>query len=667
MKNKLLEAALEYAEAGYAVFPLVPKEKVPLTKNGVKSATKDLDKIREWWERNPDANIGIAMGKISGIVAIDVDYKDGCKTDFLSRVPKTVICKTPTGGHHPYFKYQNSEIKNGLKLEQGATIRSDGYYFVAPPSIHPLGGEYKWEGRSLIDGEIEELPLWMNEIGKKESGKSFSLPERVPHGEQHIDLFKYGCSLRSGGGGMDEAEIVAAFIAVNNRLEKPAPIENLQKLAKDICDRYQKGNKTNHSGNRRNDPGSDENTSPNPVFINPGRSTPSEGIHGTGRELVLPDKGPKGKPKGTIENVKALLDYLGIIVRYNVISKEEEVLIPNESFTVDNKQNASLAHIISWCNRVGVPTENAHTYISNIADKNLYNPVATWIESVPWDGQSRLEDMYDTVESSTPLKKVLMKKWFVSCAAAVYEPNGIAAQGVLVFTGKQNIGKTRWAKSLSPSELNVFKEGAILKPDDKDSVLQIVSKWIVELGELDATFKKSDIAQLKSFLTKDSDTVRRSYARKESNFARRTVFFGSVNDHSFLNDPTGNRRFWTIECDTVQWDHKIDTQQFWAEIRMLYLSGHPWHLTSEENSALSDSNESFQTADPLEEKLIDFYNWEFSTVVEWLTATQVCEKIGITHPNNQQCRKVGAVLRKLGKEKPKKAHGQLKFAIPIPR
>lgn len=77
--NQLLEAALEYAEAGIPIFPIVPKEKRPLTKNGVKDATIDETTIRNWWSTWPDANIGIPLGNKSGFVAIDVDYKDGCR------------------------------------------------------------------------------------------------------------------------------------------------------------------------------------------------------------------------------------------------------------------------------------------------------------------------------------------------------------------------------------------------------------------------------------------------------------------------------------------------------------------------------------------------------------------------------------------------------------
>lgn len=381
--------------------------------------------------------------------------------------------------------------------------------------------------------------------------------------------------------------------------------------------------------------------------------------------VQFPEKTKDGRLKGTIGNLNALLKGYEIIVRYNIISKEEEIIIPNQSFTVDNKANATIAVIISRCRSHGLPVANISEYLTNIADTNIYNPVVSWIKSVPWDGKNRLNDLYETVSSNTDLKNLLIKKWLISAVAGVFNPNGVSAHGVLVFRGNQYIGKTKWFKSLAPAELEVLKEGAVLRPDDKDSVFECVSKWMVELGELDATFRKSDIAQLKAFLTKDSDALRRPFARKESHYVRRTVFFASVNEEYFLNDPTGNRRFWTIDCDAINWQHNIDMQQLWAEVHELYKSGESWYLTPEENRWLNNSNESFQSMDPLEEKLRTDFAWDSDlSNWKWLSASEVCKKMNMDNPNSQQAKKVGSVLRKMIKEKPKSVHGITRFQVP---
>lgn len=241
--SSLLEAALAYAEAGYAVLPLSAGNKTPITKNGVKDATVDPVQITTWWKTWPEANIGIAVGAVSGIIGIDLDYKDGCDPNFLKRIPVTVTTCSPAGGHHPYFRYANGEIKNGLKLETGATIRSDGYYFVVAPSVLSDGTEYKWHGRSLIDGELAEIPEWIEQLAheKAQEKARFKLKDEIPKGEQHTTLFQQGCSLRAQG--FTEEEILAAFVISNGRLQEPAPLENLKALAADICKRYPQGTK----------------------------------------------------------------------------------------------------------------------------------------------------------------------------------------------------------------------------------------------------------------------------------------------------------------------------------------------------------------------------------------------------------------------------------------
>ncbi len=51
--------------------------KHPRTKHGVRDATKDPEQIKAWWRTWPDANIGVATGRDSGIIVIDADPRNG--------------------------------------------------------------------------------------------------------------------------------------------------------------------------------------------------------------------------------------------------------------------------------------------------------------------------------------------------------------------------------------------------------------------------------------------------------------------------------------------------------------------------------------------------------------------------------------------------------------
>lgn len=386
------------------------------------------------------------------------------------------------------------------------------------------------------------------------------------------------------------------------------------------------------------------------------------------------DVNGKGKPLETIGNAEQALKRLGVTVRYNVISKDIEIIIPNEGYSVDNEANASLAWIMSAFVRFGIPTGKLPDYLCNIADRNQYNPVANWITSKEWDGEPRLEKLVDTItaDGEEPgndiylLKVAMITRWMISACAAAFNPQGVSAHGVLVLQGGQYLGKTMWFKSLVPSELRVIQDGLSLRPDDRDSVKQAVSFWLVELGELDATFRKSDIAALKAFITRDRDVMRRAYARNESQYARRTVFFASVNPRQFLHDPTGNRRYWTISCSAINHSHGLDMQQVWAEVyQEFYQKGASWFLTPDEMGLLNDHNKDYEVIDPIEERVNTRLDWEEPKQFWlWRSATDVMQDLGFDRPNKADVTQCSQLLTARNGGQRKRTKGARLILVP---
>ena len=386
----------------------------------------------------------------------------------------------------------------------------------------------------------------------------------------------------------------------------------------------------------------------------------------------FPHLNDDGHPLCTLENFGVLLERLGVTIRYNVISKAFDVLVPDSGFSRDNRDNSALAYIFSECEKARMSTKHIVQYLPMIADMNQYNPVVTWIESVPWDGVSRLEKFYATVDTGgqmpEDLKKMLMRKWLVQAIGAAFSPDGIAAQGILTFTGPQNIGKTTWFHKLAPEALDVVLTGHTLDVRSKDSCLIVLKYWIVELGEIDATFKKSDVAVLKSFITQAIDNIRRPYAMTESTYARRTVFGATVNDEWFLADPTGNRRFWTIpvvKFNLELFGTELDMQQLWAEVLVLWKNGERWNLSMEETGVLGEHNEGFTAVDPIDERIGAAWAWGDVVVDwDWVTATDVLMKIGVKDPSKYQTIAASRALKKLNGGQRKKSNGRVLFAIP---
>jgi putative DNA primase/helicase len=202
-----------------------------------------------------------------------------------------------------------------------------------------------------------------------------------------------------------------------------------------------------------------------------------------------------------------------------------------------------------------------------------------------------------------------------------------------------------------------------MDPNNKDHVITATSHWLVELGELDATFRKADIAALKSFITNSADKLRRPYDRVDSNYRRRTVFFASVNDRKYLVDDTGNRRWWTVPTVAVDYEHDIDVQQLWAEVLTLFQAGERHWLDRAEQAMLQDVNVEHEMLNPIEELIQAKFQWDAPRSTN-MTASDVLLAIGFDKPNPKQAKDAGVALRKLTGGDPKKSNGRSVFVMP---
>jgi hypothetical protein len=210
-ENPKLQAALNYAIAGFPVFPLHNPifengsvrcscsegkdcEKIakhPRTWHGLKDATTDIETIKSWWRKWPNANVGLLTGEQAGIFVLDVDTKSGGiyslddLQDAYGELPPTLTARTGSGGYHYVFKYPDVRLKNSTSLiASGLDVKSDNGYIVAPPSSHTSGRHYEWHG---VNTPILDAPEWLiavillAEEDAKEDGevKGVSTPDNL--------------------------------------------------------------------------------------------------------------------------------------------------------------------------------------------------------------------------------------------------------------------------------------------------------------------------------------------------------------------------------------------------------------------------------------------------------------------------------------------------------
>jgi len=245
-----LDAALLYAQAGCAVFPLhtIVKGKCtcgrpgcdspgkhPRTQNGVSEASTDAATIRRWWERWPTANIGMRM---DGLVAVDVDPRNGGEATFddlnakHGGLPDTWTQRSGSGGAHYVFKARPGVQYNG-KAGPGVDLKHGNAYLVVEPSNHVSGGVYSWlDETGPLDGSpLAEAPAWLG--AQPTAGK----PAEKARATDLLDELLSGANLHDAAlrliakwvaQGMDDATIRATMAAL---AEQAKPVRGGARVA----------------------------------------------------------------------------------------------------------------------------------------------------------------------------------------------------------------------------------------------------------------------------------------------------------------------------------------------------------------------------------------------------------------------------------------------------
>ncbi len=203
---KMLDHALGFVARGWAVFPLKPGEKVPMTGHGHRDAVTDIVKVRATWTGTPNANIGIATGDISGISVIDIDGDNGIASakQLTGQFPETLTIKTPHG-YHLYYSYHpdlhtGAAFMPGIDVRSGEAALNTGGYVVAAGSV--VGGVlYK----VVKDLPVATLPV-VPDVFKLRSrvpitaqGPRFDTASAlagVPEGQRDQTIFKLAARLR---------------------------------------------------------------------------------------------------------------------------------------------------------------------------------------------------------------------------------------------------------------------------------------------------------------------------------------------------------------------------------------------------------------------------------------------------------------------------------------
>lgn len=227
-----------------------------------------------------------------------------------------------------------------------------------------------------------------------------------------------------------------------------------------------------------------------------------------------------------------------------------------------------------------------------------YHPVKEYFKTLKYDGGQHIAALAGHFADPDDIFSLWLRKWLIGAVAKAMSG---AQNAMLVLDGKQDIGKSTFAKWLASPLPHLFYDERI-NPDDKDNLIRLTRIWIWEAGELGSTMRRADVDTLKQFLTKESVTVRKSYGRHDIHKPALASFIGTVNNsHGILNDPTGSRRFLIANLTAIDFGYKaISAHDVWAEAHAAYLAGEDWRLLPDEIARRNEINERYEVDDSIE-------------------------------------------------------------------
>lgn len=614
------EWAEKYFESGLYTVPCgVNKDKAPPFLNWTDycEVPPDEKTVVSWVKQYKEANqIGLLLGKSTGIVAFDFDYafdSKKCKIDEIEfalerrRIEKEImelLPESPCGkigakGWTRFYKW-NESLTNKMLDRNGVRLfdfLSSGRQTILPPSIHSV----KEDGKKIIyqwtDGPLEEnldLPeISMSVIETIIELYSQSKPGRAPIEQQsrHARVMYY----------------IYDILRVDNDLDR---VTNYA-IAYDL--------KVNSGAFSSKD---------KPYFLDKNHHKSADAITNAKafvdkinrwaikKDLLKSKAEKKNKEPITNTTWDHFFETSFGECRKDIFSEETFIRKDNKSMWSPIKNHEDV--LKSYARTKKLP--KTHTP-EELGRWTFENQNVQFLCDIPeWDGVDYISLIAGKIKSDVFSSEQIIeifKHWGVTCFRRLYNPS--IQNRCIILKGDQGYGKDTNLRAMF-GDFKPYYEPTTLAGTPKD-VLEIVSRLLmVHIEEFDQT-KHIDVGFLKSLITQPSSFFRESYGRSPNSKSMRASFISTANVDDIFRDPTGNRRFIVIPVNGIDWTYPQDKSlQCMAQLRALFERGEYFSLKNDIETIIKDIITQM-TPDPLEHSVVEVYETRFNRLTNNLSSS----------------------------------------------
>ena len=366
---------------------------------------------------------------------------------------------------------------------------------------------------------------------------------------------------------------------------------------------------------------------------------------------IIEDEDDEDKPKPTqIDRLELFLSNK-YVFRHNIVSgKLEFQYFGKKKWNVMNDfiENSMLRECLKGRIKTNLSSLRNLLYSDFCV---LFNPFEDYFFNLPtYDEKTDyITELANTITTTKQdLWQQCFKKWLVAMVGCVLHDQ-VINHTVIVFSGKQGLGKTTWVEKLVPRPLKEYLFSGTINPNNKDTLVQLAECMLINLDELE-NLNRSEIGSLKEIITKTQIRMRKAYGHNNETMPRRASFAGSVNTAQFLNDSTGSRRFLCFELEGIKYQHNVDINMAFSQALFLFKSGFRYWFDQEEIKSITENNEQYQLHSPEEELLLTWFEpCPKEEANLFLNASQIAAKIADRtklNLNDGTINKLGKALKK---------------------